>query len=326
VDFKKIFLLVLLLIAANFIPMESRAEKQSLKFTKNLVIGKNSGDSNFIFSAISDIDLDNEGNIYILDTMDYRIQKFDDQGTFHNSIKLKRGQGPEELSFSPIMAVTPKGEIAIMDRMARKILIYNIDGTFKRFFKLDFYPIDLEYYADGYLALLGLTNEKIIHIFDLEGQKKQSFGEPFPIPKKYSKFQDMPSLKLPNHFNSSQDGTLYILNPHKYEILVYTKGTLAKKILGKNDLYRPTMITQTSTGGVGIIYPAMYTFGWQDSLFVTLQGPGMDPENQMEVFEFGKSQFSQILNGFPHAIDKKGRLYIAEADEFPVMTRYIIGN
>jgi len=32
----------------------------------------------------------------------------------------------------------------------------------------------------------------------------------------------------------------------------------------------------------------MYAFGWQYSLFVTLQGPGMDPENQMEVFEFGK--------------------------------------
>lgn len=319
-----VFLIVLILLAINLVPAELGAAKQSLKFTKNLVIGKNSGDNNFIFSAISDIDLDKEGNIYILDAMDYRIQKFNSQGTFLNSITLKRGQGPEELSFNPIMAVTPEGELALLDWMARKILIYNNTGTFKRYFKLDFQPIDLEFYADENLAILGLNNEKIIHIFDMEGQKIQSFGDPFSIPKKYSQYKDMPSLKLPKRFDSSQDGTLYVLNPHKYEIFVYTDGALTQKILGKNDLYRPTMITQSNIGGVGIICPVMYAFGWQNSLFVTLRGPGMDPVNQVELFENGKSLFSQILKGFPYAIDTKGRIYIVETEEFPVIVRYTI--
>ena len=164
-----VFLIVLILFAISFVPVELMAEKQSLKFTKHLVIGKNSGDNNFIFSAITDVDLDKEGNIYILDAMDFRIQKFDSHGTFLKSIILKRGQGPEELSFNPILAVTPDGEFAILDMMARKILIYNNTGTFKRYFKLDFQPFDLEFYADGHLAILGLNNENIIHIFDLEG-------------------------------------------------------------------------------------------------------------------------------------------------------------
>jgi len=326
-DFKSIrtiFLITLILLAVNLVPMELRAEKSSLKFSKDLVIGKNSGDPNLIFSAISDVDLDKAGNIYILDAMDYRIQKFDEHGTFLKSITLKRGQGPQELSFSPIMAVTPEGEITTLDRMARKILVYNIDGTFRRFFKLDFQPIDLEFYANGNLAILGLYNEKIIHIFDLEGGKIQSFGGPFSIPKKQSQYKDIPSLKLPKRFDSSQDGTLYLLNPHKYEIFVYTDGTLTKKIIGKNVLYRPTVITQTNTGGRGIVFPVMYAFGLQNSLFVTIQGPGMDPENQMELFEDGKSLLSQIINGFPYAIDQKGRLYIIEAEDFPVMVRYTI--
>ena len=85
-----------------------------------------------------------------------------------------------------------------------------------------------------------------------------------------------------------------------------------KKILGKNDLYRPIIITKSNTGGVGIVYPVMYAFGRQNTLFVTLQGPGMDPENQMELFEDGKS------------LDKKDRIYIVETDEFPVMARYTI--
>ena len=319
-----VFLIVLILFAISFVPVELMAEKQSLKFTKHLVIGKNSGDNNFILSAITDVDLDKEGNIYILDAMDFRIQKFDSHGTFLKSIILKRGQGPEELSFNPILAVTPDGEFAILDMMARKILIYNNTRTFMRYFKLEFQPIDLEFYAENHLAILGLDNEKIIHIFDSEGQRIQSFGEPFSIPKKHSLYKDMPNLKLPKRLDSSQDGTLYVLNPHKYEILVYTDGTLKQTILGKNELYRPTMITKTNIGGIGIVIPVMYALGWQNSLYVTIQGPGMDPENQMEYFEGGKSLFSQILNGFPYAIDNKGRLYIVEADEFPVVVRYTI--
>ena len=132
----------------------------------------------------------------------------------------------------------------------------------------------------------------------------------------------MTNLKLPKRFDSSQDGTLYLLNPHKYEIFVYTDGTLKKKILGKNKLYRPIILTKTNTGGVGIVFPVMYAFGHQNSLFVTLQGPGMDPVNQMEFFEDGKSLLSQIINGFPYAIDQKGRIYIGEAEDFPVMVRY----
>ena len=162
---RTVFIIVLMLLAVNLVPVELRAEKSSFKFTKDLVLGKNSGDSNLIFSAISDTDLDQVGNIYILDAKDFRIQKFDNQGTFLNSIILQRGQGPEEINFVPIMAVTPEGEITILDRMARKILIYNINGTFKRFFKLDFQPIDLDFYSDGNLAVLGLNNDKIIHIF-----------------------------------------------------------------------------------------------------------------------------------------------------------------
>lgn len=319
-------MIVILLLTMNLFSSEFRSQNQSLDFSKDLVIGNSSGDPNFIFSAISDVDLDKDGNIYILDVMDYRIQKFDDRGTFLLSIHMRRGQGPEEVSFAPIMAVTPEGETAVLDMMARKILIFGIDGTFKNFFKVDFQPIDLEFYKEDQLAILGLDNDKIIHIYDLSGRNIQSFGEPFPIPKKYEQYKDMPSLKLPKRLDSSQDGTLFVLNPHEYEILVYTDGVLEKMIPGKNELYRPTIISQSNVGGIGLVFPVMYAFGWKDCLYVTIQGPGMDPVNQMEFFEDGKSQFSQILDGFPYAIDDKGRLYIIEAEDYPVMIRYTIQN
>ena len=319
-----VFMTVLLLFGSSLVSVELKAEKQSLQFKKDLMIGKNSGDDNYIFSTVSDVDLDKEGNIYILDAMDNRIQKFDEQGTFLNSIKFKRGQGPEEISFSPIMAVTPEGEIAILDLMGRKILIYGIEGVFKSFFKLDFQPLDLEFYIDNNLAILGLFENKIIHIYDLGGRHQQSFGEPFSIPKKHAQYKDMPTLKLPRRLDSSQDGTLYLLNPHEYEILVYTEGVLKKKIPGKNKLYRPLSIAQSNIGGAGIISPVMFAFGWKNYLFVTIQGPGMDPVNEIEFFIDDKSLISQVLDGFPYTIDPQGRLYIIEAEEYPVMTRYSI--
>jgi len=69
--------------------------------------------------------------------------------------------------------------------------------------------------------------------------------------------------------------------------------------------------------GWEFVSPVTSAFSRQKKLFVTLQGPGIDTENQMELFEDGKSLFSQILNGFPYAIDSKGRIYIVEARGIP---------
>ena len=59
---------------------KDKNKKFSLK--EDLSIGLEYGDENFMFGGISNINLDAEENIYVLDWKSFRIQKFDRMGNF----------------------------------------------------------------------------------------------------------------------------------------------------------------------------------------------------------------------------------------------------
>ena len=83
-------------------------QKQDIILQEDLSIGVDQGDENLIFGGISSIDFDSEDNIYILDWKTWRVQKFDSKGAFLRSISIQEGQGPQEITFPGIMAVSPQ--------------------------------------------------------------------------------------------------------------------------------------------------------------------------------------------------------------------------
>jgi len=296
------------------------------KFTlkEDLSIGLDYGDENFMFGGISNINLDAKENIYVLDWKNSRIQKFDSKGNFLNSFIIKKGQGPQEVSSFPRMAVTPEGIIYIMDLGANKIFMLNEKGEFLQSFKTDFQVSDIAPYSRERIALLGLKENKILHVYDLEGNHLLSFGDPFEVPSKYSQYKDMPNLKLPMRFDCSKDGKLFVLNPHKYEIFVFKDAELIKKIKGKNETFKPLMVSRSIPRGIGIIFPVVYVLEYKDRLYVTIRGSGRYPQNKLEIFENNKEVATLTVKGFAYAIDKKGRIYFAEEEDFPRMVRYLL--
>lgn len=116
-------------------------EKRVFSLKEDLSIGVENGDENLMFSSLEAIDVDLEGNIYILDwsnSGDSRLQKFSERGDFLKSIAIKKGQGPEEVAMFGGAAVSPAGTIFVLDRGGSKIVVLGKDGQFLRFFKLDF--------------------------------------------------------------------------------------------------------------------------------------------------------------------------------------------
>lgn len=293
-----------------------------ISLRKDLSIGQNSGDGNFIFGQISKICLDKEDNIYVLDISNSRIQKFNTNGDFLLSIPIQKGQGPQEISIYPQLAVTPQGEIGLLDMYARKIVILDPEGTYLRHFLLDFQVRDIAPYSENSFALLGFKNDSIIHIVSLEGKSLMSFADPFPIPRKYDQHKDMPVLKMPNQISGSKDGIIYLLNPFKNEIVIYTEGKFTAAIKIGNPLYKPLLLTKSNIGGVGIVFPVAYVNPIKKLLCVTVQGPGIDPENQMDILSEGKAIASIVLKGFPYAVDRQGYLYISEGEDYPLVVRY----
>lgn len=309
-----------------FIGWSSRGEKKAFTLKEDLAIGVESGDENLMFAEVADIGLDAAGNIFILDWSNSRIQKFDAQGKFLKSIVLKQGQGPEEVAMLGGAAVGPSGMICVLDRGGNKVLILSAEGEFLRFFKLEFQATYLGCLEGDRIVVLGLNNEKILHLFDREGRLVSSFGDPFEVPSHLSKYKDMPMMKCPMRFSRTPQGEIFLYNPHKFEISVYRDSRLAKKIGGKSDVFKPARIPESSAQRIALVFPFLTILKSGNRLYVTVLRPGREGPNELIVYENDKPAGSLPVSGMPRAADSQGRIYCAEEADFPRLVRYVISG
>lgn len=97
-----------------------------IELEEELSIGRED-DENYLFFGPRKIDVDEQGNIYILERGNYRIQKFDRDGQYLQTIG-KEGQGPGEFERPYTFFLDRNGDIYVSDR--RKIHYFKSDGEF----------------------------------------------------------------------------------------------------------------------------------------------------------------------------------------------------
>ncbi|MFO7981414.1 MAG: 6-bladed beta-propeller [Candidatus Aminicenantes bacterium] len=97
-----------------------------LVLEQDLSIG-NEGDNNYLFYRPYGLSLDSQGNIYVMDTGNYRIQKFSSSGEYLQTIG-KKGQGPGE--FDRMQSFYIDGEDSIYVSSGMKIQKFNDKGEF----------------------------------------------------------------------------------------------------------------------------------------------------------------------------------------------------
>jgi hypothetical protein len=85
-----------------------------LRLEKDLSIGKAESDKEYVFSRIGGVDVDNEGNIYVLDVGDALVKVFGGQGKFLRAIGRK-GQGPGETERPIFVEITRQEEVFVYD-------------------------------------------------------------------------------------------------------------------------------------------------------------------------------------------------------------------
>lgn len=78
------------------------------------VIGQEAGDGPDVFGRVGDIELDNDGNVYVLDRSGRVVQVFDEDGVFLRTIG-RRGRGPGELENPVAVGWGPEGYLWIVD-------------------------------------------------------------------------------------------------------------------------------------------------------------------------------------------------------------------
>ncbi len=100
-----------------------------LKFVEDLSIGIEEGDENYMFSNPKDIDSDSKGNIYVLDSRECTVKKYDSQGKHIKNIGRK-GQGPGEFEMPYFFELSQQDKIYVGDTLARKIDIFKANGGY----------------------------------------------------------------------------------------------------------------------------------------------------------------------------------------------------
>jgi len=94
-----------------------------LRYTSKIV----NTDSIFI-SVIWDVCIDSSGNVYILDSKDYSVKKFDINGNFIRKFG-KQGKGPSEFILPTIIRYS-HNKISVYDHALKRFSIFNLNGKY----------------------------------------------------------------------------------------------------------------------------------------------------------------------------------------------------
>jgi len=112
-------------------PKEPMYGEDVFNMEEELSIGETKGREDYMFSMIVSIDVDDEGNIYVLDIKETHIKVFNSDGRLMRIIG-KKGQGPGEFQRPFTVQITAQNEVVVYDPMPRKLLFFSSEGEYKK--------------------------------------------------------------------------------------------------------------------------------------------------------------------------------------------------
>jgi hypothetical protein len=338
-------------VVHNFEPDPEESFKP-IEFIVDLSIGEEEDDENYMFSRPRNIDADTQGNIYVLDSEELTIKKYDPQGKHIKNIS-RAGQGPGEFEYPRSLCISEPGKIYVADSFERKIEVFNLEGEYQRAINLknldeisvtrnEDLIIGAKYPEKGkkdeiqYSYKVGTYDQQKNEILDFYSQEQQmtnrvsdgTFTFEFPLFVRWD-------INSQNH--------IVIATANKYEMNVFTpEGGLLfkfnldrKPIPVKDEVKRKiSEILKRLRIGLGIDDPEIrkivdyhpmfnrISIDEKDRIWVEHYEPFWRDRPRMEtsydVFsEDGKFLFSTQINHYvyPQLIFKNGYIYTLSRDE-----------
>jgi len=91
----------------------------------NTIGGRGTDDGKFNFPL--DVDLDEEGNLYVLDSMNARVQVFSPEGSYLREFG-ERGTALGSFQLPKNIAVGPHGNVYVTDSLAHRVVVFDLEG------------------------------------------------------------------------------------------------------------------------------------------------------------------------------------------------------
>ena len=213
--------------------------KVFLEYLKN--IGDiESEDENVLFYMPSDIVFDSEGNIYVLDSGNHRIQKFSHEGKYITTIGNK-GQGPGEFIYPLSLDIDAHGYLYISDSNNKRIQVLEPGGEEHKTIKMTGNPPgvirisksgEIIMGGGGFISFgIGEDEDeplsKLLKVLNQEGKVQKGFGEQ----KDYKEFL-MNKMGNQFHFTLDKYNNIYVAFDFQNRIDKYSPDG---KLIWKSD-------------------------------------------------------------------------------------------
>ena len=256
------------------------------------------GDKANPLSLPSDVSVDKNGNIYIVDSGNHRIAVFDDTGE-HISFISGKGQKQSEL-LNPVGIDVAENNIYVADKDNHRIQVFDLDGKYKNSINLKqgnkrIRPVDIAVNKKLKIFYITGNNNHKVMVYDYAGKRLHQWGGEgtnrgeFRYPATISLFK-------------SNVYTVDVLNSR---VQVFnTKGEL-QAIAGEwgvlpGQLFRPKGVTHDSKGNIYI----------SDSYLGVIQVFSSDTRFRYVLAANGEPYKFTSPSGI--TIDKQNRLYVCE--------------
>ena len=288
-------------IIHNEKPLYENDGSISLEFVHKIG-GLDETDEDYLLYKPMDVALDAQGNIYVADAGNYRIQKYDLNGKFLATFG-KYGQGPNEYQNPRSIDVDKaNNEVYVVDTSNRRITVVSIEGKEIRTFKLNNErrkAMPFKFLPNG-LILSGISSadfapiddlsvKPVFKVYDRDGALIYTFG-------KTQDFQDVINNSRANivSFAFDNNSNIYVAFRHQNRIEKYTsKGELlfsATRRLNYELVYPRSTIDKDASGVIhSIRVPSLTTVS---------RGMGLDAKERIWVLTAKK----QVKAGEPSRV------------------------
>lgn len=226
-------------------PAPPKGTLSKIILTQEFSIGEGEYDED-MFAELTSLDVDSDGNIYILDRKEKKVKIFDSAGKFVRKFG-RDGQGPGEMNVPITIQVTPDSELVVSDALNQRLMYYSLEGEFIREMSTADKALGLTLpIVDSQGDMIGqqivLSEDKVmreVRKYDSELNTLftiTSIDNTNLIQGKINPFQVVIFYQL------GKDNTIYYSNPEDYEIRVLnSEGKLIRRIMKD---YEPVKVTE----------------------------------------------------------------------------------
>jgi len=110
-------------------PREPMYGSEILNIEEELSIGKGKNEKDYLFENVSDVAVDKENNIYVVDSKACMVRVFAENGIHLRDIG-RRGQGPGEFEYPVKIQITSDNELVVSG--SRYLIFFSLEGEYKR--------------------------------------------------------------------------------------------------------------------------------------------------------------------------------------------------